>query len=66
MEYATRGKVSKIEAGLVYVTDCDMMFISRALRVELSDLQEPSLRQARSIYDAMAALKKVRQKRGPK
>lgn len=62
---ASRSKVSKIESGLIWVSDEEMMYIARAFKVELSDLQEPSLRYSKRLYDAVSALKEQRRRRKP-
>jgi hypothetical protein len=39
MEYATRGKVCKIESRKVWVSDDDMLFLAHVLGVELTIAQ---------------------------
>ena len=60
MEAATRKKVAKIEAREVWVSDDDMLFISRVLRVEVAQLFPPSILAARHLYDAITAAKSSR------
>lgn len=60
MEEATRGKVSKIEARRVCVSDDDLIYISRALGVGLEDLYPDFIRGAKRLYDAICMAKASR------
>ena len=60
MEEATRGKVSKIEARRVCVSDDDLIFISRALGVGLEELYPDFIRGAKRLYDAICMAKASR------
>lgn len=60
MEEATRGKVSKIEARRVCVSDDDLMFIARALGVGLEELYPDFIRGAKRLYDAICTAKASR------
>jgi hypothetical protein len=60
MDYATRGKVCKIESREVWVSDDDMLFIARVLGVEPNDLYPERLLHASGLYDAITAAKASR------
>ncbi len=60
MEDATRGKVSKIEARLVWVSDDDILYLARALRVGLADLYPETLPGASDLYGAICQSKASR------
>lgn len=60
MEYATRKKICKIESREVWVSDDDMLFMSRVLKVDLKDLFPPKLLDARHLYDAICEAKASR------
>lgn len=60
MEHATRKKVCKIESREVWVSDDDMLFISRVLRVDLKDLFPPKIFTAKRLYDAICEAKSSR------
>jgi len=60
METATRKKVAKIESREVWVSDDDLLFISRVLRVDLSQLFPPKIFGARHLYDAICEAKESR------
>jgi transcriptional regulator with XRE-family HTH domain len=60
MEEATRGKVSKIEARRVCVSDDDLIYISRALGVGLEELYPDFIRGAKRLYDAICMAKTSR------
>ena len=60
MEEATWGKVSKIEARRVCVSDDDLIYISRALGVGLEDLYPDFIRGAKRLYDAICMAKASR------
>lgn len=53
MEYACRNKVGKIESRTVWVSDDDMLFMSRVLGVDLRDLFPPRILTAERLYDAI-------------
>ncbi|CAN5754194.1 hypothetical protein BH09VER1_BH09VER1_12520 [soil metagenome] len=57
MEHATRKKVAKIEAREVWVSDDDMLFISRVFRVDLNELFPPKILGASHLYHAICAAK---------
>ena len=60
MEHATRKKVCKIESREVWVSDDDMLFFSRVLRVELKDLFPPRIFGAKRLYEAISEAKASR------
>ena len=60
MEVATRKKVAKIESREVWVSDDDLLFISRGLRVDLSQLFPPKILGARHLYHAICEAKESR------
>ena len=60
MEDATRGKVSKIEARLIYATDDDLIYLARCLGVSLEELYPDFIRGARRLYDAICTSKASR------
>jgi len=60
MDEATRGKVSKIEARRVCVSDDDLIFIARALGVGLEELYPDFIRGAKRLYDAICMAKTSR------
>ena len=59
MDYATRGKVCKIESREVWVSDDDMLFLARVLGVVPNDLSRADLHASR-LYDAISASKASR------
>ena len=60
MEYATRTKICKIESREVWVSDDDMLFISRVLNVDLKDLFPPRVLGAKRLYEAICEAKASR------
>jgi transcriptional regulator with XRE-family HTH domain len=60
MEEGTRGRVSKIEARLVWVSDEDMIYLARALKVEVGDLYPEMIRKSSRLDEAIAAAKASR------
>ena len=60
MEHATRKKVCKIESREVWVSDDDLLFISRVLGVDLKDLFPPKIIGAKRLYDAICEAKSSR------
>lgn len=60
MENATRCKVSKIEARLVWVSDDDLIFLSRALGVGTDQLYPDFIRDAKHLYEAICTSKNSR------
>jgi len=65
MEHATRCKVSKIESRLVWVSDDDLMFLSRALGVTTEELYPDFIRGAGrtgkgKLFDAITSSKASR------
>ena len=57
MEEATRGKVSKIEARLVWVSDEDLLYLASALGVGLEELYPSILHHTKGLYEAIQAVK---------
>ncbi len=60
MEHASRKKVCKIESREVWVSDDDMLFISRVLDVDLKELFPPKILGAKRLYDAICEAKASR------
>lgn len=60
MEAATRKKVAKIESREVWVSDDDLLFISRVLRVDLNQLFPPKILGAQHLYNAICEAKESR------
>jgi len=60
MENATRAKVSKIESRLVWISDDDLIFLSRALGVAMEDLYPDFIRSAKRLYEAISMSKASR------
>ena len=60
MEHASRKKVCKIESREVWVSDDDMLFISRVLDVDLKELFPPKILAAKRLYDAICEAKASR------
>jgi transcriptional regulator with XRE-family HTH domain len=60
MDHATRGKVCKIEAREVWVSDDDMLYLARVLGVEPNDLYPQRILHADRLYDAITAAKASR------
>jgi transcriptional regulator with XRE-family HTH domain len=60
MEDATRSNVSKLEARLIRAIDEDMLYLARALRVELGELYPESVRLALDLYEAIRRSKASR------
>lgn len=60
MEEATRCKVSKIESRLVWVSDDDLLYLSRTLGVPVEELYPDFIRSAKKLYEAIAASKASR------
>jgi transcriptional regulator with XRE-family HTH domain len=60
MEEASRGKISKIEARLVWVSDEDMIYLARALKVEVGDLYPVMIQKSRCLYEAIGTAKASR------
>jgi transcriptional regulator with XRE-family HTH domain len=60
MEHATRKKVAKIESREVWVSDDDMLFMSRVLRVDLNQLFPPKILGASHLYRAISEAKSSR------
>jgi transcriptional regulator with XRE-family HTH domain len=57
MEEASRGKVSKIEARLVWVSDEDMLYLARALKVDMKDLYPAVIHKSRLLYEVIKEVK---------
>lgn len=60
MGEGTRCRVSKIEARLVWVSDEDMLYLARALKVEVGDLYPVLIRKSRCLHEAIGAAKDSR------
>lgn len=60
MEHATRKKVCKIESREVWVSDDDMLFMSRVFAVDLKDLFPQKIFSAKRLYDAICEAKASR------
>lgn len=60
MEHATRKKVARIEAREVWVSDDDMLFLSRAFGVAVADLFPPNILSARHLCAAISQAKASR------
>jgi len=60
MGEGTRCRVSKIEARLVWVSDEDMLYLARALKVEIGDLYPVMIRKSRCLYEAIGTAKASR------
>lgn len=60
MDNATRGKVSKIEAGLVYTTEFENLFLAQELGVRYEDLLPPSLQNCKDVYSALEEIRKTK------
>jgi hypothetical protein len=57
MGEGTRGRVSKIEARLVWVSDEDMIYLARALKVEIGDLYPVMIRTSQCLHEAIGEAK---------
>ncbi|MFZ4779459.1 MAG: helix-turn-helix domain-containing protein [Terrimicrobiaceae bacterium] len=60
MENATRAKISKIESRLVWISDDDLIFLSRALGVAMEELYPDFIRTAKRLYEAISMSKASR------
>jgi len=60
MENATRAKISKIESRLVWISDDDLIFLSRALGVPMEELYPDFIRSAKRLYEAISMSKASR------
>jgi len=60
MENATRAKISKIESRLVWISDDDLIFLSRALGVAMEELYPDFIRSAKRLYEAISVSKASR------
>ena len=60
MDEGTRSRVSKIEARLVWVSDEDMIYLARALKVEVGDLYPVMIRKSRRLHEAIGSAKASR------
>jgi transcriptional regulator with XRE-family HTH domain len=54
---ATRGKVSKIESRLVWVSDLDIFFLSSALGVPIEELYPSILLDSANLHEVVEKLK---------
>jgi transcriptional regulator with XRE-family HTH domain len=57
---ATRGKVSKIESRLVWVSDLDIFFLSSALGVPIEELYPSILLDSANLHEVVEKLKQSR------
>jgi len=60
MEEATRVKISKIEARLVWVSDDDLIYLARALGVGTEELYPDYIRSAKELCHAICMSKASR------
>jgi transcriptional regulator with XRE-family HTH domain len=60
MTDATRGKVSKIESRLVWVSDLDIFFLSSALGVPMEELYPSVLHDSANLHEVVQRLKQSR------
>ena len=60
MGEGTRCRVSKIEARLVWVSDEDMLYLARALKVEIGDLYPVMIQKSRCLQEAISEAKASR------
>lgn len=60
MEEGTRGRVSKIESRLVWVSDEDMLYLAKALRVDVGELYPGLIRKSKRLDEAIMAVKASR------
>ena len=60
MGEGTRCRVSKIEARLVWVSDEDMLYLARALKVEVGDLYPILICKSDCLHEAIGAAKASR------
>ena len=60
MDDATRGKISKIESRLVWVSDDDLIYLARALGVGTEELYPDYIRCAKQLYHAICMSKASR------
>jgi transcriptional regulator with XRE-family HTH domain len=60
MADATRGKISKIESRLVWVSDLDIFFLSGALGVPMEELYPSVLHDSANLHQAVQKLKESR------
>lgn len=60
MEHATQKKVYRIESREVWVSDDDILFMARVLKVQLEELYPPSILCAGRLYEAICKAKASR------
>jgi transcriptional regulator with XRE-family HTH domain len=60
MADATRGKISKIESRLVWVSDLDIFFLSGALGVPMEELYPSVLHDSANLHQVVQKLKESR------
>jgi transcriptional regulator with XRE-family HTH domain len=60
MEDGTRGKISKIESRIIWVSDEDMLYLARALKVDLNDLYAAVIHNSRLLYKVIKEVKSSR------
>ena len=60
MEDGTRGKISKIESRIIWVSDEDMLYLARALKVDMKDLYPTVIHKSRLLYEVIKEVKSSR------
>ena len=60
MAYATRSRISKIEARLIRVSEIDIYFFSSALEVPMEELYPSVLHDSANLHEVVQKLKKSR------
>jgi malate/lactate dehydrogenase len=60
MEDGTRGKISKIESRIIWVSDEDMLYLARALKVDMKDLYPVVIHKSRLLYEVIKEVKSSR------
>ena len=60
MVYATRSRISKIEARLIRVSEIDIYFLSSALGVPMEELYPSVLHASDNLHEVVQKLKKSR------
>ena len=60
MEDGTRGKISKIESRIIWVSDEDMLYLARALKVDMKDLYPAVIHKSRLLSEVIKEVKSSR------
>jgi transcriptional regulator with XRE-family HTH domain len=60
MEDGTRGKISKIESRIIWVSDEDMLYLARALKVDMKDLYPAVIYKSPLLYEVIKEVKSSR------